>query len=226
MKDKIYYKKEEVLRYVHPEHQEEFQTFGFNCIWNFCETSNGWVASFEDCCPYCVHIIIKTQGTKEDKEKFNSVHDLGESYDIPLTRKDIALDKKKNLRRKTRSGTKRRKFRGSRKSRLTRVVQREKLENVLKLLRKDGINILRRGKNNIYKNLKGVMLIGEFRGNKGLSGSYLYFKDMDFGSFTSFLCISSEDELLKYAIKTITKYNEDNGTTHKVPTCLEDLVLI
>lgn len=101
--------------------RNEFDVFGFKCIYNFCLTEYGWVASFEDCCPYCVHTIINHHGSKEDKLLFNKNHDLGERYNIPITRKEIALKNKMN-----------RKSDKSRFKKRTRKVRRKKIIRLLK----------------------------------------------------------------------------------------------
>ena len=69
-----------------------FYEMGFECIYNFCKTSKGWVASFEDCCPFCVHYLIKNNGSKEDKIIFNKNNTLGKKYHIPLNKKEVAID--------------------------------------------------------------------------------------------------------------------------------------
>ena len=113
---------------------------GFNCIYDFCETGKGWVQSFEDCCPFCVHIIIKNHGTKEDKVLFNQRNTLGDSYIIPLTRKDIALDNK--------AGRPKCSSRGN--------FRRKQLQRILKSLRANNICTLRRNKKTLYRGLFGI----------------------------------------------------------------------
>ena len=128
---KTYHTKEEVLSYYHTTQQEEIVTLGFNCINSFCETSRGWVESFEDCCPYCVHTIVKRYGSKPDKVKFNNIQDLGDKYIIPLTRKDIALDNKRIKKNKN--------------TRYKSGVARKDLEAILSMFRRYKINVQRVG---------------------------------------------------------------------------------
>jgi len=210
MNYKTYYTKEEVLQYVKPEHQEEFEVFGFNCIRDFCETSKGWVASFEDCCPYCVHTIIKAHGTKEDKEKFNLLHNLGNNYTIPLTRKDIALDNR--LCRKS----KRDKW--WKKSGL----QRKDLEKILKMFRKHKINVQRIGKHNLYTHLDGV----SFYRDNVTPAQYVYLHGIKLPNSLWFLCVSSEEEVVDHIRDLVSNYNKNKGTAHNLPEHYEDLVIL
>ena len=144
MSEKIYYTKEEVLETISIWSKKReieiditpFYELGFECIYNYCKTSKGWVASFEDCCPFCVHYLIKSHGTKEDKIKFNEHSDLGKKYIIPLTRKDIALDNKR-LKKKDKYNS----YTG---------VSKKYLEKTLKKMKKNGIPTLGRGKKNLF----------------------------------------------------------------------------
>jgi hypothetical protein len=163
---KIYYTKKEVMKilenfidsakgtdrekYITDEIIKEFDTYGFNCIYNYCETSLGWVASFEDCCPFCVHIIIKNHGTKEDKIKFNKNMDLKEDYIIPLTKKDIALDVKRRIKKK------------SKKKINNRIgkMSNQSLRKEYKIMKDNNISIVGRTKKNLYKNIFRYIDIG------------------------------------------------------------------
>jgi hypothetical protein len=116
-----------------------FYIYGFKCIYNYCKTSKGWFSAFEDCCPFCVHQIVEEFGTKEDKILFNKNHDLDEDYNIPLNKKDISEDRK-------------------RKRKIKKVSVRDKLTNkelseTLKILKDKKINILRRGKSNLFDDI-------------------------------------------------------------------------
>lgn len=172
LKEKEYYTLEEVHEYldVLDEHfvnkrnrpkvnRETFDVFDFKCIYNFCLTQNGWVASHEDCCPYCVHCIVKYHGSKEDKLKFNKNHDLGNKYYIPITNKEISLENKKNRKYKKKDPRRNIREKRSRKLAIRRGepvyehITNKELKEALKLIKSSGISILRRGKRNLWDDI-------------------------------------------------------------------------
>jgi len=172
LKEKEYYTLEEVHEYLNfldnhrvnvrkdvKINREPFYLFGFKCINNFCLTQKGWVASHEECCPYCVHSIIKNHGSKEDKIKFNNNHDLGNNYIVPVTNKEVALNNKKQVKNKKTDP--RRNIRERRSRKLARrrgepvyeYITNKELKESLKLIKSSGISIIRRGKKNLWDDI-------------------------------------------------------------------------
>jgi hypothetical protein len=114
----------------------EFNQFGFTCIHNFCFINGKWHPSFEDCCPFCVHVMVRDHGSQEDKIQFNSQQDLGDYYIIPVTKKEQALHKKALLKRNKSSKKK-----------------ADSLALIRNDMKKQGIPMIGRGKSNLYNDL-------------------------------------------------------------------------
>lgn len=220
MTDKYIYTYEEMCEYLDmlettheyykdfPIDRTPFKEQGFECIHNFCHLECGWVVSFEDCCPYCVHTIVKAFGTRAEKEYFNKVKTLNDEYIIPLSRKDVALDHKKRYKRKG-------KIRIRRSYDLNSRVSRKGHEKRLKQLHSYGVNICRRTKDKSYQGLFGFTVLG---GEEVFSSFYIYLPNVK--NFNKNFVCTNEDSLIADINKVTNKY----GFT--VDETLNDLIII
>tara|TARA_B100002049_G_C16085590_1_gene379362 strand:+ start:816 stop:1451 length:636 start_codon:yes stop_codon:yes gene_type:complete len=105
----------------------------------------GWVC-IEPCeCSYCVHYAVRAFGSEKDKKRFNESQTLGDSYHIPMTRKEKALYKKQKVKEK--------KLRPLKIKENGRYIRRELLA-----MRSQGINIYRRNKRTLHEGI--VQYIG------------------------------------------------------------------
>jgi len=218
LKEKRYYTLTEVYEYldVLDEHRvtkrkeikidrEPFDVFGFKCIYNFCLTQKGWVASHEDCCPYCVHCIVNNDGSREDRVNFNKNHDLGEKYNIAVTRKDRAerskriRKNKKNDPRRTRQRRMSRRLAKLKGSDYIEMSSKE-LQKGLKDIKKANISILGRGKQNLWNDIfRYSSNPNEFTYIKGLKPIYF------------FPVISEGEDVYDYLIEEIEHQNKRYG---------------
>jgi hypothetical protein len=197
--DKIYYTEKEVLlsikEWLEKNNKEiditPFYEMGFKCIYNFCETTKGWVASFEDCCPFCVHYLIESLGSKEDKVKFNKNNRLGKKYNIPLTKKEISLNNK--LKKKSKKSN-------FNKNRKIDYVSRKTLETTLKDMKSIGIPIFGRGKKNLFDDIFQYMNVSSIE-----DSGMMYVKGLKAQDFIQCL---SEDEINDAKIKEIKDQNK------------------
>ncbi|WP_425263083.1 hypothetical protein [Vibrio owensii] len=186
-----------------PANREMFEHFGFSCIYNFCKVSKGWVRSFEDCCPNCVASIVKNYGSQADKEHFNAVQTLGDSYIIPITKKELAIANKRKYKR-TRKTRVKMKRKGARK-RLQRKPNKDHQE-FLKRLRKANVPILRRTKSKAKNDLVMVSPSRELSKKMGCPsfGAYVYVKGVLPQS--GYLHVSSESGLKGHVDRIAKKH--------------------
>lgn len=192
-------------RNLEPCNRKEFEHFGFKCIYNYCKLEFGWVASMEDCCPYCVAYLVREYGSESDKKHFNSAQTLGDAYRIPMTRKEIAESNRKKYKR-TRNKKSKMKRKGSRK-RLARTQNKEHQE-FLKRLRSAGVPILRRTKKTAKRDLILVSLSKKLRSELDIGFcSYVYVKGVR--SQGGYLYISSQERLAEH----VNKVCKSSGVT-------------
>jgi hypothetical protein len=184
--------------------RKPFFIFGFKCIYNFCETENGWVASHEDCCSYCVHCIVSHNGTKKDKIKFNKNNDLPDKYIIAITKKEIA--KKNKIAKKSRKNNSSYKRQQIRKNNITA----KELKVALKKIKDSGISTLRRGKKNLYDDI--------FR-YSGKNSKLIYVKGLNSMQFLP--VISNGDELHTYIKDEIDRQNKKYELDIKYPNFIK-----
>ena len=101
----------------------------------------GWVNMAPCVCVYCLKYAVESHGTHEEKAQFNRNCSLTEEEWIPVNRKMLAdrNNRNKHLKRKY--------------PKISERLTNKELACELRLIKAQGISILRRGKRNIYDNL-------------------------------------------------------------------------
>jgi len=209
MPQKEYYTIEEMFEYLDKldEHRitvrkesalkrAPFKVLGFQCIYNFCKTSFGWVPSYEECCEYCVHSIIAQHGSREDKIQFNQINTLGKNYIIPITNKEVALSNKRKRSQKNneskRNGINKNKLAKTRGQININKASTKMQNNTLKEFKKLGIPTLRRTKTTLFHDV--------FRHNNSPE-DFVYIKGLQPIHFFSY--IKKDDKYIDTLLKEI-----------------------
>lgn len=166
--------------------------YGFDFLYSFIKTSNGWFYFSDDCaCFYCFRACVLHNGTREDKIFFNKYNEEIININhklIPVTNKELAISNKKAVKAKKRKPN----------FNINKISNKD-LNNVLRSMKQNGVNIIRRGKNNLYKgvyfaNFNGKDYYFEIKGyNDDYDCPHLFME-----------CFSSEDEIFE----TVEKIKE------------------
>lgn len=199
---KAYYTFEQVMTILEKYEQDRgeeiskkpFWEHGFECIYNFCKLSDGWVECIEDCCPYCVHNAVLYYGTVVDKELFNNNNKLGDGYKIPITRKEVAEHLKSKRKSRYTKIHKR-----VRKERLSKWSCRKDLEKFLRLLKGVGICCLRKNKHNVTYHLLGFCI-------SGVGTVYVYDKRLPTTRLLWYTTCKDEEQMFRYIQEEYNKY--------------------
>jgi hypothetical protein len=160
--------KEQVLKIVDGKYKEG-ELFGFKVIGWFYELSSGWYEMEDIECKYCLHCVVSSYGTLDEKRQFNNsgiLKLIGKRYLIPTNKKEAALINRQNWKRhreylldewhiydpKGPFGHKSNTWCNKVYNKVHRVTNNNHQE-LLKWLRYSGVPILRRTKRNIDQDL-------------------------------------------------------------------------
>lgn len=208
------------------------QMCGFNFYDSFIELEKGWVQAPErDACFYCIKTMVELYGNKSEKIRFNEFNNftnLSANY-IPVSKKEIALKRKKNKKASKSIFGLTKKYRKN-----SNFTNRKSYEKYLKELSSQGISIIRRGKDNLFKDIflaygsfdkeentsiennkiyvddKGIKrrTLRKTRNNKNF---YYYIKGLNPKNNTFFLSFDSKDDLIESINQEIIKVNKCYG---------------
>lgn len=211
MRQQKFYSKNEVIAIIDKKNNETngniskeiIKVGGFDCIWIFCKLERGWVASFEDCCYFCVKSIVESEGGIHDKKKFNQINNQ-DPEPIADTRKLVSALKKNRKKQKKRN------YQESYKNELK--ISNKEFFAAIKKLKENGICTLRRTKKNLYRDLFGFI---DIRNGFTLDVTYLYVPGVTHNAY--YQIVESDDEILDY-------FNKENDNIKL--TSLDNIIRI